>query len=146
MGRGAPPTHLSAVDLARFEELAALEPRLAGLLRDARRADTGEASFCANAAFSGTAGYRGFKPRITELVGWRAGMPAPWPSELPDPDAEQEAVPGLSMDEQTALHQAVPVELCSQEAYELVYRIVLQSLPPCRKCGCVADEDADLSS
>jgi hypothetical protein len=52
--------------------LVALEPQLAGLLAEAqavRDCDTAP-YFCANAAWFGYDGHRGFKPRLRRLVGW----------------------------------------------------------------------------
>jgi hypothetical protein len=117
--------------------LAKGEPRLAALLADARSADEGGDSFCANAAFHGQGSSRGFKGRISFLVGWSAGVP---PMLRDQDDNPQFAAPPA---EQRELHHAVPEALRSQEAYELVYTVILNSLPPCRSCACVLEVQHD---
>ncbi len=128
------------MQLERFADLAAFDPRLVELLAAAREADKGGPSFCANDAFYGLGDCPGFKRRIAYLVGWRAGAP---PISPRDDDAD-EPRESLSLSEQESLHNAVPEVLCSQQAYDLVYDVILGSLPPCRDCVCVGDS-ADAS-
>jgi hypothetical protein len=130
----------SAQDAERFSELAALEPRLLTLSSEARDSDDGGASFCANAVFHGEPGHRGLKERIAFLVGWTAGTPA-----SPRDDHALNPPVSLSLSEQERLHKAVPEALCSQEAYDLVYSVILTSLPPCRNCACVSEAARDLA-
>ena len=58
-----------------FDELARREPDLAELLAEARALfSSNDPNFCANAAWFGYGTYRhsGLKPRLLQLVGWRA--------------------------------------------------------------------------
>lgn len=57
--------------------LVRLEPRLLGLLDEARWVDPGDDThFCANAVWFGYHGWRGLKPRLFGIVGWDAENPA----------------------------------------------------------------------
>jgi hypothetical protein len=131
-----------ARQLKQFHELAAVDPRLTTLLSHAQGADQGGASFCANSAFYGLEGYPSFKRRVAFLVGWRAGTPPVSPRD----DNAGDTPESLTVAEQEALHHAVPELLCSQDAYDLVYDVVLRSLPPCRNCTCVAEDNSQASS
>jgi hypothetical protein len=59
-----------------FDELVALEPRLADLLAEAQAYHTNRPrEFCANAVFYGYPGHRpGLKKRLSELVGFTSGQ------------------------------------------------------------------------
>ena len=72
-----------------WEELAALEPRLADLLAEIRRERPGPRS-CANARWLGYGRWRGmgYKPRMARLVGWYAAGADP---RLRTPDADEAA-------------------------------------------------------
>lgn len=90
-----------------WQRLVELEPRLLKLLEDAKNADTGSA-FCTSAAWYGAHGFDGFKPRLEKLVGWyREGV--------------------LETEEQEFLY--------SNRAYDAAYVVILNALPPCRKCS-----------
>jgi hypothetical protein len=54
-----------------FADLIALEPRLAALEREVRAVRDEDAPvFCANGLWYGYGGYRGIKPRLSQLVGF----------------------------------------------------------------------------
>src|SRR5262245_47150927 len=91
-----------------FEQLAKLEPRLLGLLDEARGWHKRTPKhFCANAKWYGHAGRRpGIKGRLARLVGWQAPADAP------------------------ALFRTA-------DAYEVAYETLYEALPGCRAgCAC----------
>ncbi|NLO26616.1 MAG: hypothetical protein GX113_00305 [Actinobacteria bacterium] len=58
-----------------FSELSRREPALAGLLAEARAVSSkNDPDYCANAVWYGYGQYQhsGLKPRLLQLVGWRA--------------------------------------------------------------------------
>lgn len=64
-----------------WKELVEAEPRLAGLLEEVKAVqDDGGPVFCANAVWYGYGPYwdRGFKERMSELVGWGRTVPPAW--------------------------------------------------------------------
>lgn len=63
-------TEITGHDIPAYtwDQLVSLEPRLAGLLKEADAVrDPGGSSFCANSVW-----YTRFKPRLVKLVGWGA--------------------------------------------------------------------------
>src|SRR5262245_39407179 len=96
-----------------FNDLVALEPRLAHLLTEARSHKPSR-KFCANEAWYGYFGFSGLKDKLLRLVGW---------GRETAPDGVTEAA-----EEQT---------LKSSQAYDVAYHTVCQALPDCGpECVC----------
>lgn len=92
-----------------WAKLVKLEPRLAGVLAEARavKDDKSKPVFCANAAWYGYGANRnGLREKVIRLVGW---------------EAERKGIP----------------ELRTQAAYDVAYHHVYDALPPCRDCICM---------
>ncbi len=81
---------ITAQHRREFKALAALEPRLDRLLKDAKAVkDTGGPSFCANAHWYGRDGCSGLRAQLIALVGWERRQ---GPPELQTPRAYDTAL------------------------------------------------------
>jgi len=96
-----------------FNELVALEPRLADLLTEARAYKPGP-KFCANAVWYGYHGSLGLKSKLARLVGWARLVPLAG-----------------------AIDAATEETLKSSQAYDVGYGTVYDALPDCgEQCEC----------
>jgi hypothetical protein len=96
-----------------FNDLVALEPRLAHLLTEARSHKPSR-KFCANEAWYGYFGFSGLKGKLLRLVGWGRETP---------PDGATDA--------------AKEETLKSSQAYDVAYETVYRALPDCGpECVC----------
>jgi hypothetical protein len=93
----------------RWQEVVALEPRLAELRKAVRavKDDPAAPSFCANRHWYGDGETPGFRDRLSALVGW----------EREDPG---------------------PALLFTADAYDACYNTLYAALPNCRTCSCLS--------
>lgn len=90
-----------------WDVLTEMEPRLLDLIEEAKAVDGSGVEFCAMSVWASRCG---LKSRMMKLVGF----------ERPRTDTpERERL------------------LQSHQAYEVAYDEIVNSLPPCRQCGCI---------
>ena len=119
-------------DEEKFAELVQLEPALASLRERASLIDDqSKHSYCANAAWYGRRGSPGLKRDLKALVGWSRGR-----------RSEPIKAGGVSLGdilERWRREGPLPVRegpLFTSAAYDCAYRVIYDSLPECRNCGC----------
>jgi len=124
-----------------WDELAAMEPGLAGLAAEVGRIARGAGrDFCANAAWYGYRDWPGIKPRLVHLVGWsRRGRQRAASGDL---FAQLTTMAASSRMEARTAAFAEDIAhgldaLWSDEAYDVAYDHLYDLLPDCRACRCV---------
>lgn len=137
-----------------WRELCELEPRLADLLEEARTIvdDKSKPAFCGQAHWYGYGSRQGtgFKPRVSQLVGEKAGYQKPpedtlgiselTPPGLPGNRFERGTLRASDLDgiarEALPLLPNFPERLRTSRAYDIACKIIYQAIPNCRNCAC----------
>lgn len=144
----------SGQKMIQFHKLCELQPRLRELYEEAKaiKDDPSTPAFCANAVWYGFGSWtdRGFKARLSRLVGYTAGLkkslPNPFPEAIPN---EQEGARRSFEDglvrasdlsriaaEGPAPDPDFPEDLRCESAVQVCTKIIYGALPPCRNCNC----------